>query len=209
MKHKHSRTYHLPWSPGISSDDKVLKSTVQFEGHRVVVTEKRDGECTSLYHDGSVHARSIDGTSHPWQAPIKAMWASRCRDLPEGWRVVGENLYAKHSIGYNDLLTWFEVFAIFDENDVALSWTETEKWCDLLSLSTVPVLWKGLWNGAKMHLFDVGLNLDTQEGYVVRIDERLAHSNWCHWVGKWVRKGHVQTDQHWSKSWIPNQLESK
>lgn len=206
MSTKHSRTYHLPWSQGVSSDDRVLKSVQQFEGHRVVVTEKRDGECTSLYSDGKVHARSIDGTNYPWQAPIKAMWSQRCHDLPKGWRVVGENLYAKHSIGYDNLVSWFEVFAIFDENDVALSWSETEEWCRLLSLETVPVLWRGEWNRPFIELFDSKLNLSSQEGYVVRLEGRLASANWCHWVGKWVRRGHVQTEAHWTKHWTPNKL---
>ena len=100
------------------SDDKILKSLEPFIGKEVVVTEKRDGENTSLYHNGSIHARSLTGTSHAWQDVIKAMWAERCRDLPEGWRVVGENLYAQHSIRYENLKQWIEVLAIFDEQTV-------------------------------------------------------------------------------------------
>lgn len=57
MKHKHPRTYHLPWSEEVHGDDKVLKSTAHFDGEEVVVTEKRDGENTSLYHNGYIHAR--------------------------------------------------------------------------------------------------------------------------------------------------------
>jgi hypothetical protein len=204
MKVKHSRTYHLPWSPGVSSDDRVLRSTDQFEGHRVIVTEKRDGECTSLYRDGTVHARSIDGTNHPWQDAVKAMWRERCIDLPEGWRVVGENLYAEHSIRYDNLTDWIEVFAIFDETNTALSWDETLEWSSLLGLWTVPVLWKGLWDEDQIRHLPYNLDSEKQEGFVVRVDGPIAFEDWDWVVAKWVRKGHVQTDQHWTKTWRPN-----
>jgi hypothetical protein len=204
MKIKYPKTYHLPWSQGIGNSDKVLKTTEQFEGHSVVVTEKRDGECTTLYKDGTVHARSIDGTNHPWQDAVKAMWRTRCNDLPEGWRVVGENLYARHSVPYDNLRDWIEVFAIFNDRNVALSWDETVEWCELLGLCTVPVLWRGSWNEGQIRYIQYRLNPEKQEGYVVRISERLHADNWHIWVGKFVRKDHIQSDEHWSKTWVPN-----
>lgn len=44
-KVKFPRTYHLPWSEGRSSDDKVLESLDSFIEQEVVVTVKMDGEC--------------------------------------------------------------------------------------------------------------------------------------------------------------------
>lgn len=41
---KYPRTFHLPWSLGATSDDKVLKNVDHFEGTCVVITEKMDGE---------------------------------------------------------------------------------------------------------------------------------------------------------------------
>jgi hypothetical protein len=41
---KYPRTLHLPWSPGLTNDDRQLKSTEHFEGREVVVTVKMDGE---------------------------------------------------------------------------------------------------------------------------------------------------------------------
>jgi hypothetical protein len=173
-------------------------------GCEVVVTEKRDGEHTSMYPNGQVHARSLDSSSHPWQSVIKSMWAERCNELPSGWRVVGENLYAQHSIRYDDLNEWLEVFAIFDESNTALSWDETVEWCHLLDLITVPVIWRGTWDETQIRNIGSTLNTDSQEGYVVRIAERIEFSNWTKQVGKWVRRGHVQTDTHWTQSWKPN-----
>jgi len=41
---KYPKTYHAPWSEGISRDDKVISSMDNFTGKRVVVTEKMDEE---------------------------------------------------------------------------------------------------------------------------------------------------------------------
>lgn len=41
---KYPRTPHLPWSEGMTSDDKMLKTTNIFVGNRVIVTEKLDGD---------------------------------------------------------------------------------------------------------------------------------------------------------------------
>jgi hypothetical protein len=38
---KYPRTYHSPWSPGATSDDRILPNMENFIGRRVIVTEKR------------------------------------------------------------------------------------------------------------------------------------------------------------------------
>jgi hypothetical protein len=62
---KYPQIPHLPWSPGRSEDDIALDSIEHLEGlEDVVVTEKSDGENTTLYHD-YLHVRSLDSKSHP------------------------------------------------------------------------------------------------------------------------------------------------
>lgn len=207
MKMKHPRTYHISWSASISSDDKILESLTQFYDKEIVITEKRDGECTSLYNDGYIHARSIDGNSHPWQDIIKSEWRQKCFNLPDGWRIVGENLYAEHSISYINLKTWIEIFAIFDENNIAISWDSMIEWCELLELNPVPILYRGIFDYNFIRYFHKTLDLDKQEGYVMRISDEINYNNWGSEVCKWVRKNHVQTDdEHWSKNWKSNKL---
>lgn len=203
---KHPRTFHLPWSEEIHSDDKVIKTLDQFLGKEIVVTEKRDGENTSLYCDGQIHARSLSSTSLPWQTAIKSLWAERFYNLPQGWRVVGENLYARHSVAYTQLTSWFEVFAIFDENNTALSWEDTIFWCNKLDLELVPILYMGIWDESKLKEIAKSLDRNSQEGFVVRPIHEVEYKNWSEQVVKWVRKGHVQTDQHWTKHWVKNNL---
>ena len=99
---KYPRSPHLPWSEGGTSDDAYLFDTDHFAGKEVVITEKMDGENTSMYRDG-IHARSIDGRHHPSRDWVKALHGKICLEIPEGWRLCGENLYARHSIAYEEL----------------------------------------------------------------------------------------------------------
>ena len=48
MRYKYPRTYHLPFSPGGTSDDKILLNDEHLNGIEVVVTEKTDGNALVL-----------------------------------------------------------------------------------------------------------------------------------------------------------------
>ena len=63
MKIKYPKTMHLPWSRGYTDDDKILRSTDHFVGKEVVITEKMDGENTTMYPDPSL-ARKLDSAAH-------------------------------------------------------------------------------------------------------------------------------------------------
>ena len=128
---KYPRTPHLPWSPGATSDDVYLVSLDGFEGKDVVVSEKMDGENTSLYREG-MHARSIDGRGHPSRDWVKRWHAGIAHEIPEGWRFCGENVYARHSVGYDSLKHYFYLFSVWTDENWCLSWTETEEWAELL-----------------------------------------------------------------------------
>ena len=56
---KYPRTYHLPYSPGTTSDDRILHGEwfKHYEGKEIVITEKLDGENTAMTRD-DVYART-------------------------------------------------------------------------------------------------------------------------------------------------------
>ncbi len=201
---KYPRTRHLPWSPGSTSDDLFADSLLAFQGQRVIVTEKMDGENTTLYHDG-LHARSIDGRHHPSRDWVKAMHGRMAHLIPKGWRVCGENLYALHSVGYPALPSYFLMFSIWDENNRCLSWDETVDWSELLGLMPVPVLFDGLYDEAMLR--ELAPDTTVSEGYVVRLAADFAFAEFSDAVAKWVRTNHVQSEEHWMhKSVVPNGL---
>ena len=211
MKIKYPRTKHLPWSPGATSDDKILKDISCFDGKVVVITEKMDGENSTLYND-HYHARSLDSRDHSSRSWIKQFHASIKNDIPEGWRVCGENLYAKHSIGYDNLKSYFYCFSIWDERNCCLSWEQTVDWCTLLGIEHVPVLRESFgWNKFTPHLMDdndfIGFEPEHSEGYVVRNADGFLYEDFGSNVAKWVRPNHVTTDTQWMHSEVvPNKL---
>lgn len=204
---KYPSTPHLPWSPGGGGDDSFLEGVAHFEGREVVVTEKLDGENTTMYRD-HFHARSLDGRHHPSRDWVKALHGTIAGEIPVGWRICGENLYARHSIPYFDLSSYFYLFSVWDEENRALGWDETMEWAELLGLESAPVWFRGKFDEALLE----ELTPDTvrQEGHVVRVVDGFEYDDFSNSVAKWVREGHVQTDQHWMFSGIvPNELAGK
>lgn len=202
---KHPRTWHVPQSPGATSDDKRLKSLDQFKNKQVVVTKKMDGECTKMYND-HIHARSIDSKNHPSRNWVKGLHAAISNMMPEELEITGENLYAQHSVAYTDLPSYFLVFQMVKEG-IVIPWEGTEYICKLLGLSTVPVLYQGIYYDGLIDEYVDQLDLTKDEGVVIRLADSFLVSEFSNCVAKWVRPGHVQTDEHWmQKEVVKNQL---
>ncbi|MFI8389591.1 RNA ligase family protein [Streptomyces sp. NPDC085540] len=203
MRIHYPRTPHLPWSPGAAADDVRALGLTGLAGREVVVTEKLDGENTTLYADG-LHARSLDSAHHPSRAWVKGLQGRIGPGIPAGWRVCGENLYARHSIPYEDLDSWFYGFSVWD-GEHCLDWDRTVRFLHGLGVPTPRVLWRGTFDERALRK----LKLDTtrQEGYVVRTTAGFAREDFGRCVAKWVRGGHVQTSTHWMFAQVvPNGL---
>ncbi|GIG87612.1 RNA ligase family protein [Plantactinospora endophytica] len=193
MRVSYPRTPHLPWSPGIAGDDLRAGDLSGLRGREVVVTEKLDGENTTLYRDG-LHARSLDSAHHPSRAPLKALHGRIAAGLPDGWRICGENVYARHSIGYQELAGWFYAFSVW-AGDRCLDWDRTVRFTRRLGVPVPPVLWRGTFD--ERALRTLRLDPTRQEGYVVRTVDGFTHAEFGARVVKWVRRDHVRTDAHW------------
>jgi len=176
------------------------------ENHNFFANDILVHNCTMM--SDYCYARSLDSNNHPSRNWVKGLWGSIRYEIPENWRICGENVYAKHSVGYDDLDTYFYVFSIWNENNVCLSWDETVEWCNLLGLKHVKVLYRGVFD---VEVFkNMNINVEKQEGFVVRLASSYKYSDFKKSVIKWVRKGHIQTDQHWStQKIVPNKLKQK
>ncbi|PBC76944.1 putative kinase [Streptomyces sp. TLI_235] len=194
MRVHYPRTPHLPWSPGATADDVRSGGLAGLHGREVVVTEKLDGENTTLYRDG-LHARSLDSAHHPSRTWVKALQGRIGPAIPDGWRVCGENLFARHSLAYRELDSWFYGFSVWDGTDHCLGWGDTVRFLRRLGVPAPRVLWRGVFDERAVR----ALRLDTErvEGYVVRTVEGFPREEFGLRVAKWVRPHHVQTDTHW------------
>ena len=206
MQYKYPRTPHLSWSPGATNDDKTLSDTKHFEGKKVVITEKLDGENTTIAYN-HIHARSLDSKDHPSRHWVKAMYSFTASTLEKHTRICGENVYAQHSIAYENLDSYFYAFSVWRKH-LCLSWETTISFLDLHNIITAPVIYIGIWNEDLCKSIKLGPTEKGEvEGYVVRLADSFDYNDFDKSVAKFVRANHVQTDEHWlHKEVIPNKL---
>ncbi|WP_114963099.1 RNA ligase family protein [Tritonibacter mobilis] len=198
---KYGRTFHLPTSPGVGSDDKIIQDLTHMRAaDEVVFTEKMDGENTTIF-SGGCHARSPDSGYHASRDWMKAYAAGISPSLSENERIVGEYLFAKHSVAYDELPSYFLGFAWIVGDEVQ-SWDETLGRFEELGVMPVPVLQRGKFNDAGVNSVLNLLDLNTQEGFVVRSISPFLESDMATHIAKYVREGHVQSDIHWTKAQI-------
>lgn len=211
---KAPRTFHLPFSPGVTSDDKVLKTMDHFIGKQVVVTEKMDGENTT-HTRAKTHARSIDSKAHWSRDRMRALqqdlkWKLEQPQFRNVHRICGENLVAKHSIEYKGLPSYFLCFAIWDRQNTCFSWDDMELLADELGVSLVPLLARGVYekdgsilqlDGSKIKIENLYSGVSKfdgkQEGFVMRLASAFHYTHYATSVAKYVRENHVTTDTHW------------
>lgn len=187
---------HLPWSDKLGVNDKVLDSINQFVGQEVIVTLKMDGENTTMYND-HIHARSLDSAHHPSRDWVKGLWGNISWLLDNDLRICGENMFAKHTIHYKNLNTYFYVFSMW-RNEYCLSWEETLDFCKRLELTHVPVLYRGIFDYNEIrNILPKEYNGDPCEGYVIRLAKGFKYEDFGKSIGKFVSSQFEIGDTHW------------
>ncbi len=214
---KYGRTFHYPFSPGTTSDDRINHAYWDdlSKIETLVHTEKLDGENTCLNQYG-VFARSHAApTRHPWANYLKERWEVIKNDLGD-LEIFGENLYAIHSIEYLNIETHFYVFAV-RYLDTWLSWEEVKFYAGLLDFQVVPeiaILQPDHQTNFETEALDIVSQESafksqdvhsqvpcTMEGIVSRNTNAYPVLDFKQNVFKYVRKNHVKTDEHWTRNW--------
>lgn len=215
---KYPRTFHLPFSPEIHSDDKVcniLDLNYIIENKiEVVITTKFDGGNCCLSEEG-IYARShSQQTQCPSFDYIKGKHYYPNIGNFGTLKIFGENMYAEHSIKYDKLEDYFYMFNVLDTNDnIWLSWDEVKEYGNLLDFCIVDEVYRGTIKNLKWleDFLKYELNQESsiggeREGFVIRNSSSFSNKDFSKNVFKFVRANHVQTDVHWSKNWKPNKL---
>ena len=221
IHNKYPRTYHLPWSPGSTNDDKKLKPGwfEYYKGKEIVITEKLDGSNISMSEHGICERSTSQESRQPWLRniwdPSDGLYWRIKQYIGEDETIFGENLYGEHSIHYNKLTDYFHLFAA---NDLITwySWDDVKMLADIMKIPHVPELWRGVVsdeNSLKtlvdFYTKEPSIYGDTREGVVIRITDLFPIEDFPKYVCKWVRPNHVQTDEHWTKNWKKAELINK
>ena len=201
-KVKYPRSYHLPFSPGATSDDKKWtneQAIAYTTGKDLVVTEKLDGSNVSLYSD-YYHNRSINTSYHPAFDWIKRYHSEIAINIPNGIRICGEYLYNTHSISYDNLESYFYGFSVWEGNK-CLSWEDTLEWFKLLDITPVPTVAENIGYHDKL-ITMIGEDVVNQgkEGIVVRNRDSFSIDKFSQNLAKYVRANHVTSSEHWLHS---------
>lgn len=216
MSAKYPRSMHVPFSPGTTSDDRLM-SEAEFEtfvGEILVITEKLDGSNVCLTSD-ELFARTHSGPpAHVSFDPLKKLHSILRHQIDKNLSVFGEWCYAVHSIEYSMLQHHLNIFGVRDDSTGEWwNWDSVLMMSEHLNIPTVPVILVGAF-GSKEELkntIETFANLSsvygpTREGLVVRkfydvsVDEGKLVG-----LAKWVRKNHVQTDEHWTRKKVQKQ----
>lgn len=189
---KWPRTFHLPWSRSVSKGDRIISSLAGLEqAQQLVVTEKLDGECTTFTRE-RCHARSLDSQPHRSQNWVRNLWGSIQYNIPDNWRLVGENVYATHSLKYDALSSYFYLFAVV-EGETILSWDDTLDIATIFDLQTPRI---AKYTNDLTAIQNLQIDPDKVEGYVVRDTAAIPVTNWSNQAAKYVRADHVRTLDH-------------
>ena len=213
---KYPKTFHLPFSPGLQNDDRLIENYDGLKGKVVVISEKNDGENTSIYSD-HIHARSLDSQNHLSRNWVRAFAAQFQHAIPIDWRICGENMYAMHSIFYKSLPSYFLGFSVWDDKNYCLEYWKTQDIFQKLGITPVRELWMGKFedfleevdNGKNVQSFlDKVKDGDQEmEGFVLRVRESFHYDDFKTHMAKYVRKNHISTDAHWmNKEIVKNGL---
>lgn len=227
---KYPHTPHWPHSEGVHRDDTYHSDPTIFLGKEVVVTEKLDGGNTCLFR-GDVYARSVASpTTDGWFAMVKKHHAWKTKDpYFQDIAIYGEDLYGIHTLKYYPLAEdqTFYVFALrstYDPDTDILplyknyfySWDVVIICAEKLLASTVPIVHRGVFESEKeiTEFFRDTLRTPSalgpeKEGFVMRMVNGFDAEDFSKYVCKYVRKDHVQTDEHWRRNWQPCELKKR
>jgi len=209
---------HLAFSPQINDDDIVLGSNVMLFGgsSEIVIHEKLDGGNCCVFK-GNVYARTHKHPAkHPWFDTIRMMVKSNgppnlFYEHPYfEYMIFGENMTAVHSIEYNNVSSYFYIFAVYDpKTKMWLDVDATASIANALHLPTAPLLFRGTFSSMnamrewmkKEIKKSSALGSKEREGFVVRTSGAFKSEEFVKCIAKYVRAGHVQTDKQWSRKW--------
>lgn len=212
---KYPRTYHLPFSPGSSNDDKIQYDLSKILNVPIVLLEKLDGSNVSMERY-NCFARSHSGPpTHQSFDYFKSIHSTIKFLIDENVQIFAEYLYAQHSLNYDKLPHYCLIFGVRDlVSDKWYSWENVKLLAKTLDIPTAPVIYDGLFKSKKEleeyinEIMKIPSCFGSEkEGIVIRVKNEFYNKDFSKSCLKFVRASHVKTNQHWKEQKIiPNKL---
>ncbi len=181
---KYPRTPHLEGSRLQPGDEDLSQIPFwEIKDKYIVIEEKIDGanSAVSFDEDGSLLLQSrghyLQGGGREVHYDLFKQWATVHRDaffkvLGTRYIMYGEWMYAKHSMFYDALPSYFMEFDIYDrEKGIYLDTPSREKLTAQMPISSVPVLASGVFDTAEAVLKHLGKSKFIREGHLERLKE--------------------------------------
>ena len=135
---KYKRSLHAQCSLGSTSDDGFMPEDFfkTFQKQNNVILEKLDGQNNCFTKDGLFARSHVIPSELPWDTALRNRWKLIRNDLNE-LQIFGEGMYGQHSIGYNNLESYFYVFGV-RVGDEYLGWEDVKLVAEMFDFPTVP-----------------------------------------------------------------------
>jgi hypothetical protein len=188
---KHPSTPYLNISP---SQGRTVVDAENFVGYKVTVTEKMDGEIATLYPDGYYHPRSLTHSPHWSRDIVHALIPGILPAMRVNEIFVFENMYARHTIEYNDLGDYLYLLYVVRQGRV-VGFKETQKIADRNGLVMPSIIFSGRLVSTKQLKTLTGY----REGYVIRPSETFEYYDIATRTAKYVVTDFIQNgEEHWT-----------
>lgn len=136
---------------------------------------------------------------------VKGLWSRISYLLDDNMRICGENLYAVHSIKYDNLESYFMMFSMWINNK-CLSWDETVEYAKIIGVKTVPVIYDGVYDKDKI-IEAFKPYEEENEGYVIRIADEFNYIDFRKSIAKFVRPEFREMVNNSHGHWISKKIE--
>ena len=97
-------------------------------------------------------------------------------------------------------------FSVWNDKNECLSWSDTVAFLEALGVKSVPVLYEGVYDDAKIKQIAENATRGGAEGVVVRLEDSFSYGDFSLSIAKYVRANHNQTDKSWGKEIKKNTL---
>lgn len=203
---KFPRIKHFSFS-NPTEDDLILKSDIFNDSSYVIASIKFDGENTKGYNK-YIHARSIDSNNHESRSLAKQFWYSKSYLLDDNTSICFENLYAKHTIHYKDIESFFYLICV-QQNDMILSIPDTQQYSLMLDMPMVTHFYIGNYNieliKSEFEKY-IKNSIDEVEGFVVRSYNQFHIDDFQQNICKYVRPEFKQNLNAINKHWLSSKI---